>query len=396
MHNREYINKNDIILTFLIEIYFIASVLPEYIPNLNTTIIWYFGLAVALIAGIYAVYIRKKLLKAEMIFYITLIILHTLSILYNKNLRLTSPIQYFRYIFIAIALARTRLWDKLTKLILWVFMGYFFYCIIKGISPGDALRFASSNGISIHLIIFEVLYLMSRKQKETVDTFLTKILVILVSIWSGSRSGIIATIILLGTSIELIHKNIFKKNVISFLKRIPVLALILVAFIFRKGNTILYLLQIKRIQRTQIGELHVKDDIRFRIIKDFVGRISDSIMNAIFGPPLNEMDIIAEFEYNPHNSYINAYANFGIIFFLIIVTLIMVSLWKYLKKRDVFFFLLVCLLMRSFTDITAFVGMYDSLLLYFVFENIIFKMSKFPSGVNAYYIMGGRDDQTEY
>ena len=193
---------------------------------------------------------------------------------------------------------------------------------------------------------------------------------------TGCRSGIVSGGILLGVSVFVFyHESMQKKKISIILLIIFLICISVYLYTNMDEGTFMYYLDMK----AEEGIVHNR---RFIFIQEFYEKILLNGKNFLFGPPLNSITSTAYTDYNIHISYLQAYAVFGVVFFFGICYLIGSSLLKYARKRHIYFILLMSLTFRSLTDVSAFIGEYDSLFYYFIFEYFLFykynKIVNFP------------------
>jgi len=352
----------DKVATILILLYFLLTISNTYCNIINESLSWYIGLIIAAFAAGYSIISSGVLLRRkELFFYVIILYLHFFSILYNGNTSITSPIQYLRHIFIAISLTRVKLWDKAVKLVYYCFCFYFVLAIIRGLDAEMVTAAnVSRNAISMHLLIFEILLLLSYKERIDKKIIFAEIVAIAVIVWTGSWSGLIASgILFVGTLKRFSSKSNKRKIIVG---TAFIFALVICVVLLRSGfvySDYMYYFTEK------LGRSIFKN-VRFVIIFEFFEKAFSSIGNFIFGPILSSLSSTRIYAYNPHNSYLLAYGNFGLVFFIMIILKICIALKKYWKTDNLMFFMLLSLSLRSFTDVSAFPSIYDSLFYFFI------------------------------
>ena len=163
-----YYKEKNKIITILILGYYFFSIAHIYLSWLNQSLGWYLGLLCACFAAILSVESSgQRVKREEILFYGIILILLFLSLIHNNNVPITTPIQYIRHFLIAFSLIRTKLWEKATKLSLFIFICYFLCCLLSGMDAHAVINGVSQNVISIHLILFSILYIMSMDNLES-------------------------------------------------------------------------------------------------------------------------------------------------------------------------------------------------------------------------------------
>lgn len=361
----------DTLITILIEVYFLLMISNNYSAISNRRLEWYSGFVIAFGACLLSLK-NKGLQKKELQFYFMLLIVHALSVSVNHNLGMTSIVQYFRYIFIAVALPRVKLDSRITRAVLWCLILFFLSFMLRGVNADAIIRNSSVNAISAHLILFEFLFLISADGNNGVDSLIVALLSMFIIIWSGSRSGIIGGFFIILASLKTDGYD-FLKRIKIYLKYFPA-AIAAFLFIYLNRESVFRTIITKRMIRSQYGQENLLQDVRFQAIREYAEAVFTNIQNFIWGESLSNVSSIVILGKNPHNSYIQLYAMFGFAGFFIVTVLIIRSLYLFYKNKHFsLLFLLMAIFLRSFSDILAFVGYYDPLFWYMIFEIPLFR-----------------------
>lgn len=364
--NREY-TISDNFITLLILFYFTLNLMISFF-NMSRRTNTYLCLVVSFFAVVVAIIRKDKvnLLGTEILFYGTIVVLHSISIIYNHNFSYSSILLVMRHFFIAMALARTKINKKLISIAFWVLVGYFVYLLVTGYYTGGVGRSISQNAISIYLVLFLALHFLANQEVFDLNSWMMVGVSMILTIWTGSRGGIISIATLIIGMIICERKKInFRHLRIKILLGIGIgilITLLGIWYIDKKVGLDYYLLLLRRSRES------LRDNVRFRIIAEYIEATKTSFGSLLFGVKLGTTSLIGILEGNPHNSYIYAHANFGIVYLILILFLLMRACKNYFTKKDLLLYVLICIALRSFSDIPAFPGIYDALFYYLIFE----------------------------
>lgn len=356
-------NKAKILPSFLIVLYIALTYSSTYIEGINNSIGWYSALFISILLIILA--IREsgvKILNRELGFYSLVLILFLISIIYNENVPYTSLLQYFRFILPAMALVRLKLNKKVILIAYYSFCAYFIVMMLRGVDPTTLVIGVSRNIVSIHLLFFVCLYFIATGGKVCIKEAIAVLcFCIIICVWTGCRSGVIATaVILLGIVFSI--RNIKTKFLLIICACI-FLATIITVFLMEQSSSAIqaYLFHIT-------GKAGVADNPRVAYINEYLSLATNNLGNFFLGVRFTSMETIANTAYNPHNSFLCAHAKMGLLYFCLIVFGIAKQVIKLLKRKSIFAFLLIAISIRALTDSIAFNGLYDILFYYFIIE----------------------------
>lgn len=374
-----FIKNKDKITTFLVMSFFFLKYLATVSFVWQSVINTYITFCISIIAAIIAIKKNKKIFKFEIIFYSSLIILMTLSYLYNRNIDFTYILLYFQYIFITVALIRICLWKSCVFFYLLIIFIFYSWKIMLGYLPDDIMiSTLSRNNISIYILLFCALYYISFNKKNK-GNYIIALVGFVICLWSGSRSGIFSSIILLVgvviTEIERLKKlkeGIKKIKYLLMQLAAIICIVVIVHFVINNSNfleSVFYMFRIKN-SSNAFGE-GIIYDIRFMIIRDYLNSVLCNMKNFFWGAPYKSIDLIQWLQGNPHNMYISLHSHFGLVGFVLIVFYSIFSLLFFLKANRLYFFVFLSVLVRGFSDNAGFFGIYDPIVFYFIFYAII-------------------------
>lgn len=354
------------IITLLVSAFLILSFLPTYLPNFSQKFGWYGGLVCIIFASLLTVKQYDFMLYTyEIVCYLLILFVFFLSIEYNNNVNISSVFQYLRYILAAIVLGRTQLNRKIVRNCYYLFCIYFLFNMVLRVDPTTlCYGGVSRNIISIHLICILIIYIIILyREKKMYNAILPSLICLLICIWTGCRSGILSTIFII-YGVLLYGINIDKKRKIILFIFIVILGLGGVYFMVANKSKLAYLLY------HLSGKENIKNNPRWVYLTEYFCNIKNSILDMMFGGRL-KMVSSAGFgtnNFNLHNSFVMGHAKMGIGFIIFICFEIVRKSVLYSKKNKVFLFLLLAIIIRSFSDGVAFNGLYDILYYLFLIE----------------------------
>ena len=385
---KSFVAINDRIASILLLTFFMSIIASDYWIQFTTPFYSYVGLTLSTFAALIAIITHaefQKFLNYEVPFYTFILAMYLLSILYNNNSAITYLLWYMKYIFAALALSRIQLWLLPTRVIFWTFSIYFLVQIYSDVNIRMLTIDVSRNVISIHLLLLCVLYILALEKTQVNRTWIPAFVSVFISVWTGCRSGIIATfVVLIGVILWICkyennsnRKKTSKKSIVVICMFIGA-SIIVAGIILGSEQSGYYFAMLKEKQTSNFIS-----DPRFSIIAGYLQASSSSIGNFLFGAPFHSVPLISYLHNNPHNSFLFAYGNFGLAFLIIIVFKIARALICYAKRKNIYLILLLGITIRSFTDVAGFYGIYDPLFYYFAYEYFLVRKGYVPSKKNS-------------
>lgn len=107
------------------------------------------------------------------------------------------------------------------------------------------------------------------------------------------------------------------------------------------------------------------ESLRFDMIDQYLASLD--LRSFLAGVDLSTVPLIAQYNLNPHNSFLRGHAFFGISYLAFLAVLAGVIAKGLLQRQWVLVFLLMLLLARAFVDITAFFDLLDFVPLFIVY-----------------------------
>ncbi len=308
--------------------------------------------------GVFALaFMSLKLKPASVISVIIILLLvfsQILSII-SPNYRVEDGVLCFQYWGIALVPVFYKLNHKLYKTINYIILLFFLYYIIRGVPP-DEIFSVSRNFISVVLLICTGYQIISSYQNNKRPSLILLLLSLIVAIWSIGRSGI-STYLFLLICYPFISNLKFHYKVM-FITFIVLTCVALYIYLYES----LFVTAISRFQTMGF------EDIRETVNKDYFFTTIQSPLNVLIGTPLTTIKSMFYVDYNPHNSFIRLHIFYGLFGFIIVISTLITSLFKYLVNGNyIFMIMLIALIFRSAVDSTSFHGPLDILIYFFLF-----------------------------
>lgn len=374
-------SARDKILSVFVMLFFVLTMLPSYENSADMSLYTYIGFFISAISCTLALLWHKEkwhFIKTEISLYCFIEVLYCLSILVNGNSQISYLIWNSKYFFIAMVLFRINIWLFPVRVSFWGLILFFIQQIIMGTNIRDITFGVSRNVISIHLLIVSIIYVLALNKKKLSHRGWIPIAVsCLVTVWTGSRSGMLSFFVLL---VGVIFWGKMDNNGSKRLKRQNKMHSILIFGVCALGVSVIfnYLSNTGRINYflsmfNEKRNLNILEDVRFDVIGDYLLKSVSSPISLLFGAKFSSIQSIYSLENNLHNSYLFAYGNYGLVFFLLIIINIIRSMIYFSKEKNISLIFLLSICIRIFSDIAAFYGILDPLLYFFIFEVVLLK-----------------------
>lgn len=263
---------------------------------------------------------------------------------------------------IAMILLRGYVYSWGGYIVFYSLVGFYLRLILLSFDPNYALKVVSHNGISMMMLVACIsLYIILSIENKKID-LKPALITLLISIWGIGRSGIASSFVLL---FGLLFHRIRAKPKYIFL----VIVSLFIGFLF--VNSLFTFVMGHSLFRNamdfySVRSMEVGPDIRVVIWKNYFNNLD--IFRVVFGvnvltDPWSRGEVLA---YNYHNSFINLHLQTGFMG-LIVIVLIILSLFKFFRKNQVFFFLFLTVILRWSTDIGLFFESWDFIPFFFIF-----------------------------
>ena len=248
---------------------------------------------------------------------------------------------------------------KLLKIPILIFGVYFlFFYVLKGSLEGSFMQM-SVNYVSVVMIMNIVLigYLESN-QKEEISIWPACVGLVL-ALFAQGRAGILVTFLLLLNVIFVKWRLLNTKT--KIVSGIITLGLISIFILSQLQTIILIFENFALFER--FTERGVDSPSRDILKNEYLYHMKG--INLFIGYNYYDNPWFIHYGGNPHNSYIRLHHFFGGLFFILIPILV-ISLFKILKRSYFLFLLFVSVLLRAYTDTVLFLTLYDFVVILFV------------------------------
>lgn len=335
----------------------IVSFLASYFIRYFTKIDVLYPTAGMILAGLVALFCaflesKKNRKITYFLFFINLVCLFSLEI--NGNFP-----QYYVFFLFAhqgigmIIYCYPRL-IVLLKIYLYFLCVLFLYFAFFSFNPDEVLNLASKNYISIILLgLLSLVYcdaIFNNKKKPIGIS----IIVILLIFWTKSRGGEITIFSFMLLTFIFI---VLSRNTLTKLYRVLMIAMLLIILFYFLNKT------------SFLAQL-LSEEGRITLFKTYLNMTFSSWKSFVFGTPIFHDALFLKFGKNTHNTFLQIHAQFGIIPLTFVLFYIgKVIIYEKNKKSFLIVIVIICMIIRSMTDITSFSDIFD-ITWYYLFFNL--------------------------
>lgn len=322
------------------------------------------------------------------------------SSVYNHNAGLKEILWIWCYMGAALLLSSFEIDDRWMQLLFYLLSAYFVICIIMHRSVHYILYSTSRNGISSHMLFVMLLIYLCRGTKKRV-IYLPAVLNVIICVWALGRAGVLAAVFFL---IGIVTYGLVKDGWKSAWKRLAgvaavlMVSVVLLMTVFPTNETL-------RPEENKTGQTESVNDPakqpavldkdfstekvtqkektflavvsgsglrsrRISVWKEYLSRAAGSASEFLLGVDCSKGELLAYYT-QPHNSYLELHAKFGLAGFVSVMALLFMSCIRFLRNRKWLWLLIMAACgLRSFLDWTAFPGAYDVFFWYFIFNGM--------------------------
>lgn len=370
------IKSPDVFLAVFLGTYVLTRIIP--MPDMLANLL---AALTGLLCFGYCVLMQAKAprwgcLAVGIVFCLSLVV----SLIHNGNGSIYYVLWVWAFLGVAMLIYSCRLNPKF---ILAQYYGFALILILYALFGGpvkDFLAIGSENNISTYLILYLMVYLLSRRYSNAPVTLLPVVAAIVLTMWTGCRGGLLALGAMLALSVVFnVLKSSGKNHYVAlwrkFKKSKPMM---IAAAVVAVGAIVLVLTSDFFAMIIWKLTAYGGTSVRTEIWSDYFSSTFDSAGNLFFGPDINgsTYEWLAKYPGNPHNAFLSLHAHFGLIPIALIVTvLIWATAWIVRQKKYILGTVLVTAVVRSFFDWTAGPGPYDVIYYYFA----LCLMDRFPA-----------------
>ncbi|WP_113921769.1 hypothetical protein [Alkalibaculum bacchi] len=341
----------------------------KFFPAMNNRLILGLCLSMAILAAL--VPSAKNNISREhsrfiLFYFMFIFIMGLISILYTKNFSMFRIFYITQGFFITFALLKNKLNYKLIKYSTYAIIILFLYFIVSGINANNVFNIGSRNGLTFHSLFMLILYYISIVQNNKKVDIIPSFIGLLISLWATGRSGALAFSFLFIVVILEYIKSDQRKKIKMYSKIVFIILIILLLLYLLLNNNTMRTLFIEPLMKRFENEGF--ESPRSMMITGYIDEAKSNLLSFLFGAKYINIPIIHYFNNNPHNSFINMHAQFGMIVWLLNLFLIVKTQLNFILTNRYFYFgLFLVILMRIFTDDLAFTELFDGIIYYFIF-----------------------------
>ena len=355
-------NGNKLFFTILFLLYFFL---------MSSSFIWAIDqlFYVSIVLGLFALILLSTRIRQEHVpIYIFVGFLVTSFLVSSFVVGRAKGAMFFPFLFmvsnfgIAMILLRGYVYSWAGYLVFYSLVVYFLSFMLAGVNVRFVMEFCSWNNISMLMLVACIsLYIILSMENKKID-LKPAVVTLIISIWAVGRSGIISSFVLLLGLIFIKFRSKPKYIVIIYL----FIASLICAFLMLSSDYFLSEAANANAIRHLAESMARGQSERWPIWTNYYNNLD--ISRVIFGvnvaeDPWPEGERLA---YNYHNSFIFLHAQTGFMG-LITSALIIFSIFKFYRTDQVFFILLLTLILRSSTDVVFFFSRFDFIPFFFIF-----------------------------
>ena len=345
---------------WLISLFSVTAVLVQIMDLTDDQMNMYKALAGLICFAFGVLKCTNSLIRQSITYGILMSVFMLLEILFIGNAKAVNILWIWAYIGPAILLFEFGFPRKYSFLLFYLISTYFTFWAFTGrISVQEILTHGSINYISILSIFCMCLYYLSHRCEKAVTLpYIPVLLVMFLSIWTGSRASIICCgivfLLLLRINYQLSNSSSSKSWFFVFA------AIIIVGAIWFGERYIGMFDESLQYKMDKQG----MDSARSILWGEYISGMFSNIGEFLFGVDglSSKYPHLQYYNGNPHNSFLVLHAKYGIIGFIFIISRLYNSIVKSWKNRDsIMILLIVIAVVRCFFDWNAFPGLYDVL-----------------------------------
>lgn len=350
---------------WLISLFSITAVLVQLIDLTDDQMNMYKALAGLICFAYGFIQCENSLINQCVKYGILMSIFMCLEMFFIGNAKFINILWIWAYIGPALLLFEFGIPRKYTFVFFYLICVYFTFPAITGrISVQEILTHGSINYISILSIFCLCLYYLSHRCENPVTlSYIPVLLVMFLSIWTGSRASIICCGLVF---ILLLRINYKFSNTSSSKSWFFILAAVIIIGALWFGQH--YIGMFDESLQYKMDKQGM-ESARSILWGEYISGMFSDVVEFFFG--VDGLSVkyphLQYYNGNPHNSFLVLHAKYGIVGFVIIISLIYKSIVKSIKHKDSIMQLIIAIaVVRCFFDWNAFPGLYDVLFWYII------------------------------
>ncbi len=278
-----------------------------------------------------------------------------LSIVYNGNADILDVLWIWSYMGIAALIYEFDISPITFWGVAYILLLFILVFMLLGNAANELLKMGSENNISAFIIFFVLLGYLSEKNKENKTMrYLPAFLTLAISLWTGSRAGILSAIILVGC----VFANNFFAAKKGKLRILFTMCLLLFAGMWAVNHFFSdYMAQFFE-KMDRYGYTSVRTEIWVEYIKGMFANFSNFLLGVNMSG--SNYPLLNFYGKNPHNSFLMFHAKYGILGVLTGCVFMIKSMWRTIQHKNVLLIIVTLVASaRMFFDWIAFPGLYD-------------------------------------
>lgn len=281
-------------------------------------------------------------------------ILMLLSSLYNANADYLDTLWIWSYIGIAALVYECYISPKVFWGVAYSVILFILFFMFQGHAADELLKMGSENNISAYIIFFVLLGYLSEKKDNKAMRYIPAFLILAISLWTGSRSGVLSTVVLIGC-IFLHTLLVVRKGKLGTLFKIGFLVFVGIWAVnhFFGDYMVSFFEKMDRYGNTSI---------RTEIWLEYMNGVFDNLGNFLFGVNMfdGKSPLLKYYDGNTHNSFLMLHEKFGIVGVLIGCIFMIKSILRAKSNKNIVLIIVALVAsVRMFFDWIAFPGLYD-------------------------------------
>lgn len=284
-----------------------------------------------------------------------------LSVFYNGNADYLDILWVWAYLGIGALIYEFDIPTKTYWIVAYAVIALIAAYMLTGGAIDGLLKIGSQNNISTYVFFFVLAGYLSQAKDRKPMQYIPTCLVAAISLWSGSRAGLLAAGVLL-VCIFLYNFLAMQKGKLKTLGKILaliILGLLAVIYFFGDYMTAFF----HKIQN------YGGSSVRTEIWAEYIGGMFDSLRNFVFGVKMSDKQytLLNYYTGNTHNAFLMLHAKYGIVAFVTVLYYTCKALFRSLaEKNTVLIIVLIATAVRMFFDWVAFPGLYDVFIWYVI------------------------------
>ena len=313
-------------------------------------------------------YVYKHHVSTRIIGYIlTAIVCFFICALFDANYSYTVNkfICTISYMGIALNILSHARKSKIYELLFYLTTGLVLYNIyVMRIPISRIIQDGSSyNYISINILFFYMMASITRIDEGKKISVLQSLVYLVVAISAYGRAGILSGFILI---FGLVLFSTLEKSSKWKLLLFVIIGVSIIAISFYWEELLDFLIN----HSTIVGKFALRgfsDSSRVELWSEFLTNNKNSLKGLLLGSDLG----LVRIDENLHNSFLQMYSSFGVLFFLINIVLSAITAKFYFTKNRWKLLLFLILVVRAFTDRVFYHGINECIYYYFLFDMML-------------------------